>query len=229
VSASGRPKSLSDEDKLVLDARPAAIKVARIFARLWRVRSPALLEDCEQAACQAQLEARPGYKKALGSFEVYQWKRVAGAVTNLLRRERAGGRTGFDDALDETDDFKDATEPDFYAADSDDMNTLKAYSRLLTFRRVMGDTRVALQARPDNDALRTQIFGALRHALGGLTDRQMRVIDLHYWQDLTWKEVGDQMGISDRHAKRIDREIRDLLEGDLRQHGVDAPPPSVNL
>jgi RNA polymerase sigma factor (sigma-70 family) len=207
VSTSGRSKSLSDEDKLVLDARPAAIKVARIIARIWRVRSAALLEDCEQVACQAQLEALPGYKKALGPFEVYQWKRVAGAVTNLLRRERTGGRTGFDDALDATDEFQSAPEPDFFAAEDDDMNTLKAYCRVLTFKRVMGDTRVALQARPDNDALRAQVFEALRQELGGLDERQMRVLDLHYWQGLTWKEVGEQMTISERHAKRIDEGI----------------------
>ncbi len=229
MSASGRPKSLTDKDRLVLDARPAAIKLARVIASVWRVRSSAVLEDCEQAACQAQLEALPRYNKALGPFETFQWKRVAGAVTNLLRRERTGGRTGFDDALDATDDFQGAGEPDFYAADDDDMNTLKAYCRVLTFKRVMGDARVALQARPDNDALRSQVFEALRQALGELDERQMRILDLHHWQGLTWKEVGEQMGISERHAKRIDEEMRDLLESGLRHRGVDEPPPSANL
>lgn len=230
MSTSGPPRMPNDEDKLVLEARPAALNVARMIARIWGVRSRALLEDCEQTACEAQLDVRRRFDKTRGKrFDVFQWKRIAGAVTSLLRDEAAGGCTGFGDALDETEEFQDTSEPDFFAADDADMNTLKGYCRVITFRRVMGDTRAALQARPDNDALRAQVFGALRQACGGLSERQMRVIDLHYCQGRSWKDVGDQMGLSERHVKRINEDIRELLAGDLRRRGVDEPPPSEKL
>jgi RNA polymerase sigma factor for flagellar operon FliA len=211
----------------VLEAMPAAMKLARTIARIWRVRSPTLVNDCEQTACQALVESRPGYDKTRGPFSVYAWKRVAGAVTKLLRREVARGRTGLDDALDEAEGFRDTSDP-FAAEDADDMAVLKTWCRVLTFRRVMGDTRVALQARPDDEALRAQVFQALRAALGGLDDRQMRVIELRYWKELTWKDVGAEMDLSERHVKRIDEEIRARLEGDLRGRGVEEAPPSVS-
>lgn len=226
------PRRPSPDDQLVLDARPAAIKLARTLAFIWGTRSLALVEDCEQAACEAQLLARPKFDKSRGtSFEVFQWKRVAGAVTRLLRREAAYGRTGFDDALNETDECKAEGDDPFSAEEHiDDMAKLKAWCRQLTLRRVLGDKRVALQAGPDSAAERAEIIRALRCALGELSERELQVIDLHHWQGLTWKEVGEQMGISDRHAKRIDERIRARLERDLRRQGVDeAPPSSVNV
>jgi RNA polymerase sigma factor for flagellar operon FliA len=210
----------------VLEAMPGAIKLAHTIARIWRVRSPALLHDCEQTGCQALLEARPGYDEKRGPFAVYTWKRVAGAVTRLLRREVAGGCTGLDDALHEAEGFRDTTDP-FSAEDADDMGVLKGWCRVLTFRRVVGDIRVS-QARPDHDVMRAQVFEALRAALGGIDDRHMRVVELRYWKGLTWKDVGTEMGLSERHVKRLDEEIREHLERDLRDRGVDGAPPSVS-
>jgi RNA polymerase sigma factor for flagellar operon FliA len=216
------------EDELVLRARPMALRVARIIARIWRVQSPSLLRDCEQAGCLALVEARPGYDKARGTFEVYAWKRVAGAVTRLLQREVACGRTGFDDELDEAEEFRDASDA-FSADDSNDLATLKVWCRRLAFTRMMGVQRRALQAQPDNAALRAQVFQKLELALGGLNERETRVIDLRWFQSLTWKEVGDAMHLSDRQVKRIDHRVRNRLERDLRGSGVDEPPPSEDL
>ena len=116
----------------------------------------------------------------------------------------------------------------FAADDTDDVAKLKAWCRALTLRRVLGDTRVALQATPDTSALRAEVFEVLEKALGELGERERSVIDLHHWQGLTWKQVGDQMGISERHAKRIDKGLRERLERGLRRRGVDEAPPSAN-
>jgi RNA polymerase sigma factor (sigma-70 family) len=227
VSASPHPtRPPSSDDEIVLEAMPGAIKLARTIARIWRVRSPELVKDCEQTGCQALLECRPRYDETRGPFAVYAWKRVEGGVTKLLRREAAGGCTGMDDACDETEGFRDTTDM-FSAEDADDMGVLKGWCRVLTFRRVLGDVR-APQAGPDHDVMRAQVFEALQAALGGLDDRHMRVVELRYWKGLIWKDVGKEMGISERHVKRLDEEIREHLEGDLRNRGVDEPPSSTS-
>lgn len=220
------PRPPPPEDDLVLQARPAAIQLARVLARLYHAGSDALVEDCEQAACQALLEARPGYDKARGPFSNYAWKRVAGAVTKLLRREISLRRAGLDDALDEAEGLRDASDP-FGDEDDDAMGQLKGFCRLLTFRRVMGDTRSALQAKPDDAVLRARVFQALKDALGELDEKEMRLLDLRYWEELTWEEIAKAMGMSDRNAKRIDDGLRERLQRDLRRRGVEGAPPSV--
>jgi RNA polymerase sigma factor (sigma-70 family) len=221
------PKS---EDELVVGALPWATKLARVICRVWRVRSPAIVKDAEQTACQVVVEKRPDYDDTRGSFEAYLWKPVVGAVRRHLQREVFRGRTGFDDALEESDEVRDTRPLDdpFAADDITDEALLKKWSCVLTFRRMMGDTRVAVQAQPENEALRAQVFRALNAALGGLEARHMRLLDLRYWQELTWKEVGDAMHLSDRQAKRIDEEIRERLQGDLRRRGIDEVPPSLS-
>jgi RNA polymerase sigma factor for flagellar operon FliA len=216
-----------EEDDLVLAARPFALRLARVLAGLAGARSPWLLDDCQQTACQALLEARPRYDKSKGPFWVFAWKRVAGAVTKLLRRELAGGRTGFDDALDESEDFRDTSDP-FGDEDDDTVRQLKGMCRALTFRRVVGDARIAIQARPDDALLRAQIFQVLREALGGLDEREVRLVELRYWEELTWEGVGNEMGMSDRNAKEIHRRLRARLERDLQRRGVEGAPPSVH-
>jgi len=217
-----------DENDLVGRARPSALRLARAIARIWRVQEPSLLHDCEQAASLALIEARPGYDKTRGPFWVFAWKRVAGAVTRLLQRERGRGCTGFDDELDEAEDFHDTSDA-FSADDNDDLATLKAWCRRLAFRRVLAAQRTALRAQPDNLALRAEVFRKLGVALGGLDDREARVIDLHYFQALVWKDVGEALNLSERQVKRIDQGIRERLDRDLRRAGVDEPPPSVDL
>lgn len=227
MSVSAPPEGSLADDELVVQTMPWAIELARTIARIRGVRSPAVLKDCEQTACLTLLEKRPKYDSTRGPFKVFAWKAVAGAVTRMLRRERAAGRTGLDDALDEAEGYRDTTDA-FAAEDSDDMGMLKAACRFITFRRVMGDTHVALRARPDQEVLRAQVLQAARDAVGGLDERHVRLIELRYWEELTWEEIGERMGFSDRHAKRIHKEIRDRLEGDLRLRGVEEPPPSVS-
>jgi RNA polymerase sigma factor FliA len=229
VIGSRPPSPPTPEDELILQALPEALKLARALARLrCRVCSRALLEDCEQIASQALLEARPGYDKARGPFGTYAWKRVAGAVTRLLARERAVQRAGLDDALDASEELRDESDP-FGDEDDDARGQLKGFCRLLTFRRVMGDARVTLQEKPEDTLLRARIFQALTEALGELDEQEMRLLELRYWKELTWEEVAKEMGMSDRNAKRIDEQLRERLRRDLRHRGVEEAPPSVQV
>jgi RNA polymerase sigma factor for flagellar operon FliA len=116
--------------------------------------------------------------------------------------------------------------PVFSTEDDDAREHMMAMGRQVVFRRVMGSTAVALASRPEDAVLRMQIFSVLRQAFGALDEREERLIELRYWQDKTWEEVGDALGVDKRQALRIDAQMRKRLEKDLRKRGVDAPPPS---
>src|SRR5262249_6264374 len=104
---------------------------------------------------------------------------------------------------------------------------LKGYCRLLTFHRVMGDTRAALQADPDDAMKRVRVLSALQKALGELDEQEKRLIELRYWDELTWEQIAEALRVSDRQAKRIDERLRERLKRDLRHQGVEEIPSNI--
>jgi RNA polymerase sigma factor for flagellar operon FliA len=206
---------------------PTALRVARMIAELWGPSTDQQIEDCEQTACQAILEALPRHDPERGPLGIYAWKRVAGAVTNLLKRELAPPRTGFDDALDATGELRNTIDP-LDDSDDDALAQLKGHCRYLTFRRCTGYSRAALPGRLDDVLMRVQVFEALSIALGRLTQEQKRFIALRYWENLTWAQIAERMSITERHAQRMDQHLRERLRRDLVRAGVDAAPPDVH-
>jgi RNA polymerase sigma factor for flagellar operon FliA len=151
---------------------------------------------------------------------------VSGAIIQYLRTERPlSGQAADYNGLAEAGDLRDNCDV-FSTEDDDAREHMMAMGRQVVFRRVMGSTAVALASRPEDAVLRMQIFSVLRQAFGALDEREERLIELRYWQDKTWEEVGDALGVDKRQALRIDAQMRKRLEKDLRKRGVDAPPPS---
>ncbi|WP_437734951.1 sigma-70 family RNA polymerase sigma factor [Sorangium sp. So ce1335] len=210
----------------MLEALPMARHVARTTARVYGVRTRQGVEDCEQTAYQALLEASPGYDASRGvPFGVYAWKRVAGAVIRLLTREASFRRAGLDAALDAAESMRDASDP-FVDDDADALNQLKDQCRALVFARFVADTGERLRAQPDDAVARSQALEALRKALRGLDEREARLIELRYWQDLSWAKVAAALGVHEKYALRMDEQLRRRLRCDLRGSEADAPPPS---
>jgi len=219
------PPRPTPDQQLVLDAMPAARRRARKLARCLHVSSASgTIEDCEQVAYLALLESRPRHDKDRAPFDVYAFKRVAGAVRRFVRRERRDDQTGFDDALDAAGELVDTSDP--FADDDDALGDLKGQCRWISFRRFMGRTRAALREQPDSVLLRARIREALERALGTLSEQEMQFLTLRYWEERTWEAVGEALGVDERQARRIDERLRARLKRDLRAHGVEEPPPS---
>lgn len=200
--------------------------VARTVARVHGVRARERLDDCEQTAYQALLEACRGYDASRGvPFGVYAWKRVAGAVTNLLSREASARRAGLDAALDAAEAMRDHSDP-FGDDDGDALNQLKSQCRALVFARFVADTGERLRAHPEDTMARARAFDALRTALRGLDEREARLIELRYWQDLSWAKVAAELGVHEKYAQRMDERLRKRLRCDLKARDVEEPPPS---
>ncbi|WP_437897782.1 sigma-70 family RNA polymerase sigma factor [Sorangium sp. So ce124] len=200
--------------------------VARTTAQVHGVRTSQRLEDCEQAAYQALLEASPGYDPTRGvPFSVYAWKRVAGAVLRLITREASFQRAGLDAFLDAAESVRDTSDP-FSDDDADARSQLLEPCRALVFARFVAHTGERLKARPEDALTRTRAFEALGIALRGLDEREARLIELRYWQDLSWAKVAAELGVHEKHAMRMDEHLRRRLRGDLQASHVEEPPPS---
>ncbi|AUX20255.1 RNA polymerase sigma factor [Sorangium cellulosum] len=200
--------------------------VARTTARVYGVRTRQGLEDCEQTAYQALLEACPGYDATRGvPFGVYAWKRVAGAVMRLLTRESSLRRAGLEAALDAAESMRDTSDL-FGDDDADALSQLKDRCRAVVFARFVAETGEHLRAHPEDAVARTQAFEALGKALRGLDAQEARLIELRYWRDLSWAKVAAELGVHEKYAQRLDEQLRRRLRGELRASDIDRPPPS---
>lgn len=217
---------LSPEHVRIIETMPLAMRWARTTARIHGVRTRALLEDCEQIACEALLRGQPRYDPERGPFDIFIWKRVVGAVTKLLRQELAHQRTGFDEALDAAEEMRSANDP-FNDEDGDVIASLKEDCRTLIFRRFMGDHRSPRPNRLDDMLLRVEAFAALSTAFGGLDKQEKRFLALRYWEGLSFPQIAEAMGETERQAKRIDQRLRERLRRDLKRQGVEQAPPST--
>lgn len=204
---------------------PRASWLARQTARRNGVFARDMIEECEQVAYKALLEAHLRYREACGPFEVYVWKWVVGAVKKLLRRELARGGTGLDDALEACGDVRDTTDP-FDDEDDDVRASLKADGRRVTLARFLGDTRAALASTPEDTLVRARTWEALERALGGLDPEERQLLELRYVATSTWDEVAAAMRMNERRARRIEERLRERLLRDLCESGVEGPPSS---
>ncbi|MET7640931.1 SigB/SigF/SigG family RNA polymerase sigma factor [Streptomyces sp. NPDC005438] len=58
---------------------------------------------------------------------------------------------------------------------------------------------------------------ALKTLLGELDERERRIIDLHYGQELTQQQIGNELGISQMHVSRLLRKCLDRLRVAMTQ------------
>jgi RNA polymerase sigma factor (sigma-70 family) len=226
------PRRAPEDDPLIL-ALPAARRLARLIAKHLGVRAPDVLEDCEQAGVLALIEVSPRHDRTRGDLFRYAWKRIAGAVTDLVCSQSPVDRAGRKAALEAMEEFRDATDPfavadDPFAVDDEgDTAELKDYCRWVTFTRLTAETGERLRM-PGADLLlvRARAFRALVNQLGELNEQERRYIELRHMLGLSWDDVANEMGVERKYAQRIDDGIRARLRRGLRLQGVDEPPPS---
>jgi RNA polymerase sigma factor (sigma-70 family) len=230
VTTPSDPRILSESDDERLDAWTAwAARLANGFCLGYRITGTALADDVAQTAYETMLVARPRHDNSKAPFEVFAYRRVTGAMIRLVKSDRAypaSERAADDDGLDEAGSVADIVTNPFAEEESDAPDEMKGIARRVMFRRILGSTRVKLAERPDDVLFRMEVLAALRRACGGLSEREETVINLRYWQEKTWDEIGEAIGLDKRQAQRIDEKLRERLKRKLKRDGVDAPPSS---
>ncbi len=63
--------------------------------------------------------------------------------------------------------------------------------------------------------LTQEAWEALHEEIEGLTEDDQRLVDLRYWEGMTWRAVAGELGIAERTAQDRDARIRDGLRDRL--------------
>ena len=217
------------QQELVRTASHLVDKIARAIAR----RGGALdLDELASLGRAGLVEAAQTFDPSFGvNFEGFAWPRVHGAMKNGAKRERAEHRARMTAAIaasyayaesqvDEGDPMTD-TERDIHAridASCDGFVAAMALGYFTAAARVEGE-----EAAAERDA-HARAVEALREARESLPERDRRLIELHYEEQLDLKEVATRLGFSYISARRYHHAAVQRLGARVRGRGVGAAP-----
>ena len=210
----------------VLTAKPM---IATMLAKLRRMFAQVSFEDMSQVVWQGVSEVAPAYDSSQGSFAAFAWKPVFGRAVEWAKGEARQSplylaRRAF---LPVTDHLKDPDDP--FADDEQTLAPLKDVCRDGTFRMFFGGTFEAWRMQGEQGLVdhmtRLKTFRGLAGAFTTLSPEEWKLLELYYIDCHSWFEVGQALGISERHAKRRAEEIREKLKRELRLRGIKKPPP----
>ncbi|WP_437894302.1 sigma-70 family RNA polymerase sigma factor [Sorangium sp. So ce124] len=222
-----RPPRVPDprRDPRVARTLPEVRRIARTVARTYGVRAHDVVEECEQIACQALVEAFSGFDASRGvPLLHFAWKRVVGAVRDWIAREASPSRAGVDAGDDVADALRFDSDP--FESDSATRERLSGYCRALSVARFLGDCPELLDAGPHDALVRAEALDALVQALDRVDERERRLIALRYGSDLSWAKVGEELSVHEKFAQRLDERLRERLGRALRQQGICEAPPA---
>lgn len=209
----------------VASIAPAMRELARRSALRLGVRNAEKIRECQQVGMAAVAEVIRTWNPTLGDLEVFAWKRVVGAVKRHLHEERAHRGLLIDEDLSSVDGTLGTTDPfDDEEVAQDDAH---GNCRRTELHRYTQRVSAAARRSPHNDIVRARALDALEMALGARDEREKQFLSLRYWQGATWAEVACSLQMSERHAKRLDVELRERLCRDLKRRGVEEVPPSA--
>jgi RNA polymerase sigma factor for flagellar operon FliA len=177
-----------------------------IAADLLRGCSPDILRsDLERAAELGLVQAANSYDSSRGiSFVTYAYYRIRGAVYDELRQSRRGNK--FEEAANEymkdyTSNTALAVRPD--AAEVKKVASHVVMSYLLSIDNLSHEPASKTTESPIERMLRKERQETIHRALRQLPKRNREVLEGYYFQDLSLKQIGRRMGISESRVSRI--------------------------
>jgi RNA polymerase sigma factor (sigma-70 family) len=190
------------KDELFDGLVPYAIKLGGMLARLRRLEHVA--EDAACVALRALVQARAAYDPEKGKLRPYaaEWiRREVGAYLDdqaaQVQRERPLDPRGWDE-----EDAAAEVHPSLVMEELVDDAT-----------EVLVDLYVAEDLRSHGEAalLTKEAREALHREVAALAEDDRRLVEMHWFEEKTWAEVGAALGVADRTARERDQRIRALL------------------
>jgi RNA polymerase sigma factor for flagellar operon FliA len=203
------------------------------------------LEDLVSAGLVVLVQSVDGFDPALGaSFEQYAWTRVAGGMIDELRRldwaprrlrkrarEIEAARRQCAERLRRAPTLEELAE--MLGTDVCELMTISSQldrADIASLHTMAGEgdegtielieTVSSDGASPEEAALAGERAGAIREALGRLTERERSIIQLVFVEGRSGRYVSELLGVSESRVSQVAREIRGKLSRDL--DGYDA-------
>ncbi len=210
---------------------PFVKKVAQRLSR--RLPTHVSLDDLVSAGVVGLLEAMNRYDpERVTDFETYAEFRVKGAILDELRRRDLMARDArleaknIEKALNELRHIvgREPEEEELAAHLDLDVETLRAKLEKLTPVRVVSFSDLYPTNAPANsdspfeEVARIELLERLEKAIGRLTARHQQVLQLYYREELTLREIGEVLSVTESRVCQIVSEatlrLRALLNGD---------------
>ncbi|MCH7603674.1 MAG: RNA polymerase sigma factor [Planctomycetes bacterium] len=110
----------------------------------------------------------------------------------------------------------------------DEMRRRKRHARPVEEEKLIGMAGV-IEVEPDRDDARRQDTGALREAMAQLPEADQRIVYLRHYGELSFRQIADildqPLGTVLARQHRALKKLRDLLEGRVREDGIEQDEP----
>ena len=227
-------------DRLVLTYAPLVKFI--VYRKIGELPASCEVDDLVSAGLEALIKSLDRYDPEKGAtLEQFAWTRIHGAVIDELRRgdwaprslrrwERdmrrvqtefrsIHGRGPSDaelaDALNMTADELRGRQRDLVASDVTSLNTLVLAHDGANVERIDVLPSDDDTTDPAHEAAKTQAKETFRRAFAGLGRREREVAVLLYVKNLTLREIGEVLGVSESRVCQIHGELKKTLKRQL--------------
>ena len=225
-------------NRLVMSYAPLVKYI--VYKKIRELPARCEVEDFISCGLEALITSLDRYDPAKGAtLEQFVWTRIHGAVLDELRRQdwaprslrrwerdianarelftvnhgRPPSRAELAEAVGSTEDELRSREHDIIASDVTSLNTLVVGDDETTVERI--DTLVAddADADPEHAAATSEGRDKFRAAFERLPAREREVVILLYVKNLTLRQIGDVLGVSESRVCQIHSQCKRRLRG----------------
>jgi RNA polymerase sigma factor for flagellar operon FliA len=227
-------------DRLVLTFAPMVKYI--VYKKIREIPARCEVEDFISCGLEALIRSIDRYEPAKGAtLEQFAWTRIHGAVLDELRRNdwaprslrrwerdisqarerfialhsRRPTREELADMVNLTPDQLRAQLDDIAVADVGSLNSLVTGGDDSTLERIDLLTSSDREADPEHASALGEAKRRFRDAFQRLPDRERRVAVLLYVQNMTLREVGEVLGVSESRVCQIHTQLRGTLRASL--------------
>jgi RNA polymerase sigma factor for flagellar operon FliA len=237
--------NLQVRNRLVMTFAPLVKYI--VFKKMRELPARCEVEDFISCGLEALISSIDRYDPAKGAtLEQFAWTRIHGAVLDELRRQdwaprslrrwerdiarsreqftaihgRRPTREELADSLAISVEDLRRREDDISVSDVTSLNTLVISDDETTVERI--DTLAASDHRldPEHGSATEEAKGKFRHAFEKLPKREREVAVLLYVKNLTLREIGDILGVSESRVCQIHSQLKKTLRTQLAEDTV---------
>ena len=241
-------KSTGDQqvrNRLVMTYAPLVKYI--VFKKVRELPARCEVEDFISCGLEALIASIDRYDPAKGAtLEQFAWTRIHGAVLDELRRQdwaprslrrwerdiarardqfatihgRRPTRTELADALSITVEELRRREDDIAVSDVTSLNTLVVSDDETTVERIDTLAGGEIDADPEHSAMSTEAKHKFRRAFETLPKREREVAVLLYVKNLTLREIGEILGVSESRVCQIHSQLKRTLKAQLSEDAL---------
>lgn len=86
----------------------------------------------------------------------------------------------------------------------------------------LGDLLASPEDGPDEGLLKARMAQSIRACLDQLTPRERMVVDLYYYRDMNFKEIGETLGVTESRVSQIHTRMKERLTEHLAKLDTEA-------